>query len=104
MQKSTSENSSPNHFASFAGISGELGSAFGAFVSTPWLLPRVVPRISAGASLVSMMETADLLNRDDPSEFWRLHRLRFRRVLTQREVCSGSMIIRHERPHVPMQR
>ena len=50
------------------------------------------------------METADLWNRDDPSAFWRLHCPRFRRVLTQREVCSGFMIVRHERPDAPMQR
>jgi hypothetical protein len=64
----------------------------------------VSPSFSGGASFVSMMETADLWNRDDPSALRRLHGPRFRRVLTKREVCSGFMIVRHERPDVPMQR
>jgi hypothetical protein len=62
------------------------------------------PSFSGGASFVSVMETADLWNRYDSSELWRLDCPRFRRVLTQREVCSGFVIVRHKRPHMPMQR
>ena len=68
------------------------------------MLPGMVPESSSGASFVSMMETAELWNRYNPPAFWRLHHPRFRRVLTQREVCSGRVIVGHERPHMPMQR
>ena len=64
----------------------------------------MTPQVLGGASFVSVMETADLWNRYNSSELWRLDCPRFRRVLTQREVCSGFMIVRHERPDVPMKR
>jgi hypothetical protein len=66
--------------------------------------PGITPQVLGGASFVSVMETADLWNRYDSSELWRLDCPRFRRVLTQREVCSGFVIVRHKRPHMPMQR
>src|SRR2546430_17448413 len=59
---------------------------------------------SHSAPFVSVMETADLRDSYDPSKFWRLHRPRYRRVLTQREVRSRFVIIRHERLHTPVQR
>src|SRR5215813_11456615 len=64
----------------------------------------MVPEFSGRAPFVSVMETADLRDSYDPSQFWWLHGPRFRRVLIQREVCSGLVIIRNERLHVPVQR
>jgi hypothetical protein len=43
--------------------------------------------------LVSVVETAELRNRHNWSEFGRLHYPRFRRVLRQREMRSGTVII-----------
>ena len=51
---------------------------------------------SGCAPLVSMVKTADLRYRNDPSEFPWLHRPRFRRVLAQREVRPGLVIIHEE--------
>src|SRR4030095_7339346 len=64
----------------------------------------MAPAFSGGASFVSMMKTTDLWNRYNLSALWRLDHPWFRRVLTQRQVRSGFVIVRYERLHMPMQR
>jgi hypothetical protein len=59
------------------GYEGTLWSGAGQFLSGQSLSASV----SGRAPLVAVMETADLLNRHDSSEFGRLHRSRLRRVL-----------------------
>lgn len=49
------------------------------------------------------MKTADLRYRNDGSEFGRVRQPRFRRVLDQREVRPGFVIIRQERLHMPVE-
>ncbi len=49
------------------------------------------------------MKTAELWDGNDSSEFWKLHKPRFRRVLGQREVGPGFVIVHHERFQVPIQ-
>ena len=51
-----------------------------------------------------MVKTANLRYGNDGSEFRRVHGPRFRRVLSQREVHPGFVIVRQERLHVPIQR
>ena len=43
-----------------------------------------------------MVKTADLRNGNDASQLGRLHWPRFRRVLVQREVSPGFLIVRDE--------
>jgi len=54
-----------------------------------------------GASLVTMMESTDLRNRNDTPGFGRLDGPRLRRVLLQSQVCPGSMIVVQEISKVP---
>ena len=58
---------------------------------------------SGCAPLVAVMETAYLRDRNHGSEFQRVHRPRFRRVLGQREVRPGFVIVRDERLQVAKQ-
>ncbi len=51
-----------------------------------------------------MVKTANLRYGNDGCEFRRVHGPRFRRVLSQREVHPGFVIVRQERLHVPIQR
>jgi hypothetical protein len=50
-----------------------------------------------------MMKPAGLGDGDDLSEQWGLHKSRLRRILGQREVRPGFVIIRHERFQVALQ-
>ena len=50
------------------------------------------------------MKPANLPYRDKSSAFRRLHRPRFRRVLDQRQVRPGLVIIREKSFYVPVQR
>ena len=50
------------------------------------------PSFSGCLPLVAVVETADLRNRHNSSEFGRLHYPRFRRVLRQREMRSGAVL------------
>ena len=54
------------------------------------------PPFSGCASLVTVMEAAHLRDSHDASEFWWLHRPRLGRVLGQRKMCSGPVIICRE--------
>ena len=58
---------------------------------------------SGCAPLVAVVKTANLRYGNDGSEFRRVHGPRFRRVLGQREVRPGFVIIRQEGLHVPVQ-
>jgi len=49
--------------------------------------------LSGGASLVAMVQTADLRQRYDSSHFPGLNQARFGRVLSQREMGSRSVIV-----------
>src|SRR5262249_45031166 len=49
--------------------------------------------------LVAVMKASDFRNLDHPSFFGRLHRTRLRRILFQRQVCPGSVIIAEVMPH-----
>ena len=51
---------------------------------------------SGCASLVAVVKSANLWDRNDGSAFRRVHGPWFRRVLGQREVCPGFVIIRQE--------
>src|ERR1039457_6525577 len=51
---------------------------------------------SGGAPLVAVVKPANLRYRNDGAAFWRVHRPRFGRVLGQREVRPGFVIIRQE--------
>ena len=62
------------------------------------------PHSLGGAPLVPVMKPANLRYRDNGSAFRRLHGPRFRRVLDQRQVRPGLVIIRAEGFHVPVQR
>jgi hypothetical protein len=59
--------------------------------------------VEAVRPLVPVVETANLRYRNDGSAFRRVHRPRFRRVLGQREVRPGFVIIRQERLDMPVQ-
>ena len=48
------------------------------------------------AALVAVMKTANLRDRNDGSDFQRVHGTRFWRVLGQREVRPGFVIVRQE--------
>jgi hypothetical protein len=50
-------------------------------------------RSSGGAPLVTMMEPAQLRNRDDPSPRWRVDRLGLRAVLLQCQMRSAPMVV-----------
>jgi hypothetical protein len=56
----------------------------------------------SGAPLVTMMESADLRNRNDPPGFGRLDGPSLRRVLLQSQVCPGLMIVIEEISKVPV--
>ena len=83
---------------------GDLDRLLDQFLSTLVPLDTGWFRGSGCASFVSVMETPNLWNGYYRSEFWRLHGPRFRRVLTERQMCSRFVIVRHERPHMPVQR
>ena len=51
---------------------------------------------SGGAPLVAVVKTANLRYRNDSAAFWRVRRARFGRVLGQRQVRPGFVIIRQE--------
>ena len=71
---------------------GTLWSGAGKFLSGQSLSATV----SGRTPLVAVMETADLRNRHDSSEFGRLHCPRLRRVLRKREMRSGAVIVFRE--------
>ena len=50
------------------------------------------------------MQPANLRDRNDPARISHLHRAGFRRILFQRKVSSGFVIIRQERLYMPVQR
>jgi len=58
---------------------------------------------SGGAALVTMMESADLWNRNDLPKFRRLDRARLRCVLLQSQVRPASVIVVHEALKVPVE-
>jgi len=66
--------------------------------------PVVQVAISGGASLVPVMDAADLRNGNYSAGISSLHGPGFRRVLIQREVSPGEVVIRHERLHTAIQR
>ena len=67
----------------------------------PWIR-RALPS-SGCASLVAVVKTANLRYGNHGSQFRRLHRPRFRRVLGPREVGPAFVIIGQEGFHVPVQ-
>jgi len=62
------------------------------------------PRVSGCAPFVPVVKTANLRYGNDGSESRRMHRSGFRRILIQRQVSSGSVIVRQERLEMPVQR
>src|SRR5215471_9585040 len=50
--------------------------------------------VSGGASFVTMVKTADLRDRDHSAQFRRMHFPWFRRVLLQRKVRTGRVVVR----------
>jgi hypothetical protein len=59
---------------------------------------------SGGAPLVSVVKTANLRNGNNRSRLQRLYGSRFGRILGQRKVRPGCVIVREEGLHVPVQR
>ena len=49
--------------------------------------------VSGGVSLVAVVQSTDLTQRDDWPDFRRLNRARLWRVFSQRRVRSGSVIV-----------
>ena len=56
---------------------------------------------SSGSPLVTVIEASDFQNLDHGSEFRRLNRSRFRRVLTQCQMCARLQIVVEIRPESP---
>ena len=68
----------------------------------PWI--EIASLFSGCTPLVAVMQPAHLRDRNDPARVSRLHPAGFRRVLFQRKVGSGFVIIRQKRLHIPVQR
>src|SRR5258708_39921715 len=71
-----------------------------------WHRPKertAAPQFSGGPAFVTMVEAANLRKRHDPTHLGSLYRSRLRRILREREVSSGLMIIGYECLQVAVQ-
>src|SRR5215831_13706474 len=72
-------------------LSWKAGALFGGQIRNAPASNRVA---SGGAPFVTMVKTADLRDRDHSTQLRRMHFPWFRRVLLQRQVRTGSVIVR----------